>query len=201
MTGPTPHNQGPAAGDPFAEHVAGHPAADDVTEAASGAAAAAAGQPSDDLATAREERDRYLDSLQRLKAEFDNYRKRVERDRQAQQGAAVREFVADLLPVIDNLERAVASAEGAESQQILTGVEMVRSQMAGLLAGKGVQEIDAHGTMFDPEVHDAVARQASVEHEEGTVVHVLERGYRIGDSVVRPAKVVVASPPPGGAHS
>lgn len=142
------------------------------------------------------ERDEYLDALQRLKAEFDNYRKRVERDREAQQRAGIRELVAELLPVIDNLERAVEALGGAGAP-IVAGVEMVRGQLTGLLAGRGVEEIAAHASTFDPEVHEAVAQHPTDEHAEGTVVHVTEKGYRLGETVIRPAKVVVASRPPG----
>jgi molecular chaperone GrpE len=142
-----------------------------------------------------EERDAYLDALQRLKAEFDNYRKRVERDREVQHHAGVRDLVAELLPVIDNLERAVA-ALGDAGDQIVAGVEMVRGQLAGLLAGRGVEEIAAHAEPFDPTVHEAIAQHPTDEHEEGTVVHVSEKGYRLGELVIRPAKVVVAARPP-----
>lgn len=141
------------------------------------------------------ERDGYLDALQRLKAEFDNYRKRVERDRQTQHEAGIRDLVVDLLPVIDNLERAVAALGGA-GDQIIAGVEMVRGQLAGLLARRGVEEISAHAEAFDPNVHEAIANHPTDEHAEGTVVHVSEKGYRLGESVIRPAKVVVAAPPP-----
>jgi molecular chaperone GrpE len=142
------------------------------------------------------ERDQYLDALQRLKAEFDNYRKRVDRDREAQQLAGVRELCSELLPVVDNLERALASSAGADTDQIVVGVEMVRGQLARLLGGRGVEEIAAHDQQFDPNVHEAVAQHPSPDHEEGTVVHVLEKGYRIGETVIRTAKVVVAAPPP-----
>ncbi len=142
------------------------------------------------------ERDQYLDALQRLKAEFDNYRKRVDRDREAQQLSGVRELCGELLPVVDNLERALASSTGAETDQIVVGVEMVRGQLARLLGGRGVEEIAADAAQFDPNVHEAVAQHPSPDHDEGTVVHVLEKGYRIGETVIRPAKVVVAAPPP-----
>lgn len=142
------------------------------------------------------ERDGYLEGLQRLKAEFDNYRKRVERDREAQHMAGVRDLCGELLPVVDNLERALESSHGADVDQIVVGVEMVRGQLAGLLGGRGVEEIAARAATFDPTVHEAVAQHPSDEHEEGTVVQVLEKGYRIGDLVIRPAKVVVAAPPP-----
>ena len=142
------------------------------------------------------ERDQYLDALQRLKAEFDNYRKRIDRDREAQQLSGVRELCGELLPVVDNLERALASSTGAETDQIVVGVEMVRGQLARLLGGRGVEEIAADAAQFDPNVHEAVAQHPSPDHEEGTVVHVLEKGYRIGETVIRPAKVVVAAAPP-----
>lgn len=141
------------------------------------------------------QRDEYLDSLQRLKAEFDNYRRRVDRDREIAQQSGVRDLVGELLPVIDNLERAVAALEGADGQ-IVTGVEMVRGQLTALLSGRGVEEIAAHAEPFDPTVHEAVAQHPTDEHPEGTVVHVAERGYRLGESVIRPAKVVVAASPP-----
>ncbi len=141
------------------------------------------------------ERDEYLDALQRLKAEFDNYRRRVDRDRELQHHAGVRDLVGELLPVIDNLERAIA-ALGGGGDQIVAGVEMVRGQLAGLLFGRGVEEIQAHRTAFDPTVHEAVAQHPTDEHDEGTVVHVAEKGYRLGQTVLRPAKVVVAARPP-----
>ncbi len=141
------------------------------------------------------ERDEYLDALQRLKAEFDNYRRRVDRDRELQHHAGVRDLVGELLPVIDNLERAIA-ALGGGGDQIVAGVEMVRGQLAGLLFGRGVEEIQAHRTAFDPTLHEAVAQHPTDEHDEGTVVHVAEKGYRLGQTVLRPAKVVVAARPP-----
>jgi molecular chaperone GrpE len=141
------------------------------------------------------ERDEYLDTLQRLKAEFDNYRRRVDRDRELQHHAGVRDLVGELLPVIDNLERAIA-ALGGESDQIVAGVEMVRGQLAGLLSGRGVEEIQAHSRAFDPTLHEAVAQHPTDEHDEGTVVHVAEKGYRLGKTVLRPAKVIVAARPP-----
>lgn len=176
-------------------------AAGDGTDAAVDEATAAGapdGVPAEPAADAERiaaERDEYLDALQRLKAEFDNYRKRVERDRDVAQKAGVRELVAELLPVIDNLERAVEALGGAGAP-IVEGVEMVRGQLTGLLAGRGVEEIAAHAAVFDPEVHEAVAQHPTVEHAEGTVVHVAEKGYRIGETVIRPAKVVVAARPP-----
>ena len=143
------------------------------------------------------ERDEYLDALQRLKAEFDNYRKRNERERQAVALAGVREVVRDLLPVVDNLERAVA-ALGDHGGQVVAGLEMVRGQLAGLLAGHGVEEIDAQGQPFDPTVHEAIAQVPS-DHPGGTIVEVVEKGYRHADQVLRPTRVVVAAEPPATA--
>ena len=154
---------------------------------------------SEELARAEAERDQYLDALQRLKAEFDNYRRRTERDRQAVVVAAQREVVRGLLPVMDNLERAVA-ALGDSGEEIVAGLEMVRGQLAGLLAGHGVEEIEAVGRAFDPNVHEAVAQVPSAEHPDGAVVEVVEKGYRISEHVLRPSRVVVAAgaPPTSG---
>ncbi len=153
---------------------------------------------SEELARAEAERDQYLDALQRLKAEFDNYRKRTERDRLAVAEGAQREVVRGLLPVMDNLERAVA-ALGDRGGEIVAGLEMVRGQLAALLAGHGVEEIEAAGRAFDPNLHEAVAQMPSAEHPDGAVVEVIEKGYRISDHVLRPSRVVVAAgPPPRG---
>lgn len=142
------------------------------------------------------ERDQYLDALQRLKAEFDNFRKRNERDRQNVALGATRDVVRGLLPVMDNLERAVA-ALGDQGEGIVAGLEMVRGQLAGLLTGHGVEEIPAHGEAFDPTVHEAIASIPSPGHPEGTVVEVVEKGYRQAEHVLRPTRVVIASRPAG----
>jgi molecular chaperone GrpE len=103
--------------------------------------------------------------------------------------------VGELLPVLDNLERALealvaAGNEGASG--IVAGVEMVRQQLGGLIAGRGVEEIPAHGAAFDPTVHEAVQSVPAPGHPAGTVVAVVQRGYRMNDNVIRPARVVVA---------
>jgi molecular chaperone GrpE len=149
----------------------------------------------DPLDEALAERDRYVDALQRLKADFDNYRKRSERDRQALATSSTRELVADLLPVMDNLERAVA-ALGDQGEGIVAGLEMVRGQLAGLLTGHGVEEIPAHGERFDPTIHEAIASIPAPGHAEGTVVEVVEKGYRQSEHVLRPTRVVIATAPP-----
>jgi molecular chaperone GrpE len=155
----------------------------------------------DEMAQLTRERDDYLDQLKRARADFDNYRKRVERERPLLAEAGVRDLVAELLPVLDNLERALealvaAGDEGATG--IVAGVDMVRQQLGGLLAGRGVEEIPAAGEVFDPTVHEAVQGVPSPDHPEGTVIAVVERGYRMSQAVIRPARVVVSQ---GGEQS
>lgn len=152
-------------------------------------------EPPSELERAMAERDEYLDALQRLKAEFDNYRRRTERERQATMLGAAREVVRGLLPVMDNLERAVA-ALGDHGEQIVAGVDMVRGQLASVLSGHGVEEIEAEGREFDPQVHEAIAQVPTHDVPAGTVVEVVEKGYRHEDHVLRPTKVVVAGGPP-----
>lgn len=139
------------------------------------------------------QRDEYLDALQRLKAEFDNYRRRSERDRQAAAAAAARDIVRGLLPVMDNLERAV-EALGPQGEAIVAGVEMVRGQLAGVLAGQGVQEIPADAdAQFDPNLHEAIAQVPAPGRAAGSILEVVEKGYTHAELVLRPTKVVVAA--------
>ena len=161
------------------------PAADEPTEEPAEATA------EDALAGVERERDQYLDALQRMKAEFENYRKRTDRDRLAQRDAAAREVVLDVVPVLDNLERAV-EALGQADATLADGVEMVRQQLSAVLNGRGLQEIEVLGQAFDPTLHDAVSMAPSPE-PEGTIVAVVQKGYRMGDAVVRAAKVVVSA--------
>lgn len=139
------------------------------------------------------QRDEYLDALQRLKADFENFRKRNERDRQQQRASAAREVVLAVLPVLDNLERAV-EALSALGDEAAGGVDMVRIQLSSVLGGQGLVEVEAMGVAFDPTVHEALS-MVPADAPEGTVVNVVEKGYRLGDGVVRAAKVIVASGP------
>lgn len=149
----------------------------------------------DDFDQIAAERDEFLNALQLVKADFDNYRKRVERDRVAERQAAGRDILMELLPVMDNLDRALA-ALGEVDKSVRSGVEMVRGQLAGTLAGRGITEIEAkEGQSFDPNVHEAVVQSHSPGFDEGTLIAVVEKGYRQNDSVIRPAKVVVAAAP------
>jgi molecular chaperone GrpE len=143
------------------------------------------------------ERDEFLNALQLVKADFDNYRKRVERDRLAERQSAGRDILMELLPVMDNLDRALA-ALGDGDGAVRSGIEMVRGQLAGTLAGRGITEIDAGERMaFDPNVHEAVVQSHSPGFDEGTLITVIEKGYRHNETVIRPAKVVVAAAPQG----
>lgn len=152
----------------------------------------------------RRERDEYLDQLQRMTAEFANFRRRMERDRAAMSSAATRNVILQVLPVLDNLERGV-DALRQQGSPLAEGVEMVRVQLAQVLTANGVQEVDAHGQLLDPNVHDAIASEPTDTHPEGVIVTVVEKGYRTEQGVLRAAKVVVASAPitpePGSAEA
>jgi molecular chaperone GrpE len=185
----------PPAGRPPAGETPAGPAGDPV--AGNGAEVPQAEVPEgtpDDVARLERERDEYLDALQRLKAEFENFRRRTAREREGIALGATRDVVRDLLPVMDNLERAVA-ALGDQGEGIVAGLEMVRGQLAALLQGHGVEEIPAHGEAFDPAVHEAVASVPSADHDDGAVIEVVEKGYRHVEHVLRPTRVVVASRP------
>lgn len=150
----------------------------------------------DDLA---KERDDLKDQLLRLRAEFDNFRKRATREALDAGNRAQCDLLADVLPVLDNLERALDAAEHHEEGKVLGGVRMTRDMFVNLLTRSGVEEIDGVGAQFDPQVHEAMLVQPS-EQEEGSVAAVLEKGYRQGDRVLRPARVVVSAGP-GGADA
>ena len=148
----------------------------------------------DPLAIVAAERDAYLDGLQRLKAEFENFRKRAGREVLEARARARMGLLTEFLPVLDNLERALSAAEHHEEGQVLEGVRLTHSMFADLLRKEGVTEVDPLGAAFDPHVHEALMTQPS-DSEEGTVTAVFERGYVFGDKVLRPAKVVVSAGP------
>jgi molecular chaperone GrpE len=137
------------------------------------------------------ERDEYLDALQRLKAEFDNYRKRVARDQQDLVARAHERLVRELLPVLDDLERALEAAGAHEEAKLEEGVRLVHRSLADALTREGLAEISTDG-VFDPHTQEALLSQPSTE-AEGTVIQVLQKGYTLGDRVLRPARVVIAS--------
>jgi molecular chaperone GrpE len=146
------------------------------------------------LALLERERDEYLDALQRLKAEFDNFRKRAARDQASLVERASERLVRELLPVLDDLERALEAAEQHEEATLEEGVALVHRSLAAALEREGLAEIETDG-QFDPHVHEALLSQPS-EADEGSVIQVFQKGYRLGDRVLRPARVVVAAPMP-----
>ncbi|HEX6762858.1 MAG TPA: nucleotide exchange factor GrpE [Gaiellaceae bacterium] len=141
------------------------------------------------------ERDEYLDALQRLKAEFDNYRKRVAREEAALGARASERLVKELVPVLDDLERALEAATEHEEARLEEGVALVHRSLADLLAREGLAEVPTEGR-FDPHSQEALLSQPSDE-EEGTVIQVLQKGYLLGDRVLRPARVVISAGPGG----
>lgn len=156
----------------------------------------AEGEPLEErLAAAEAEAERHLDDLRRLAAEFDNYRKRVARDHERIVERAGERLLNELIPVLDDLERALEAAEQHEEAKLEDGVRLVHRRLAETLQKEGVAEIETNGR-FDPHVHEALLSRPS-DAEEGSVVEVLQRGYRLGDRVLRPARVVVAGPREG----
>ena len=154
------------------------------------------------VAAAQKERDAYKDQFLRAVADFDNYRKRIERERRELSEYATADVLLDLLPIIDNFERALsASAPGAtadkqpDMEAFKRGIELIHKQTLDLLRKRGVTRIDALGADFDPNVHQAVIHEPSEEHREGEVMEELQRGYKLGDRLLRPAMVKVAKRP------
>ena len=137
------------------------------------------------------QRDEYLDALQRLKAEFDNYRKRAAREQLELTSRAAERLAKELLPVLDDLERALAAAEQHEEAQLEEGVRLVHRSLAALLERHGIELIGTDGK-FDPHIHEALFSRPSEEAESGSVLDVVQKGYKLGDRVVRPARVIVA---------
>ncbi len=135
------------------------------------------------------------DRLLRLAADFDNYKKRVARERDELMALSNERLVKELLPILDDLERALVAASEHEEVRLEEGVRLVHRSLATLLERNGVKEIPTDGA-FDPHVHEALLAQPS-DAEEGSVIDVVQKGYTLGDRVVRPARVVIAAPPPG----
>jgi len=148
-------------------------------------------QEVDELEQLTRERDEYLDALQRLKAEFENYKKRVSRDQADFVTRASERLVKQLLPVLDDLERALEAAAEHEEAKLEDGVRLVHRSLADALAKEGLVEVETDGA-FDPHTQEALLAQPS-EADEGTVIQVLQKGYKLGDRVLRPARVVVSS--------
>jgi molecular chaperone GrpE len=139
------------------------------------------------------QRDDYYDRLLRKTAEFDNYRKRVERDRQSMSDTVAADVVRDLLPLVDDLERALKADTGADGAEAYRrGVELIHRQLLDVLRKRGVRAIDALGTDFDPHIHQAIAHEPADGRRDGEVIEEFGRGYMLGDRMIRPAIVKVA---------
>ena len=149
--------------------------------------------PVDELTSVTKERDEYLDALQRLKAEFDNYRKRVARDQQELAARAHERLVRELVPILDDLERALEAVAQHEEAQLEEGVRLVHRSLADLMTREGLTEVETAGK-FDPHTQEALLSQPSDE-DEGSVIQVLQKGYSLGDRVLRPARVVISAGP------
>jgi molecular chaperone GrpE len=147
--------------------------------------------PASDL---QRERDDYYDRWVRKTAEFENYRKRIERERREQSDQTVLDLLRELLLVVDDFDRALTVESGEGSAAYRKGVEMIHAKLHDLLGKQGVRPIEALGTDFDPNIHQAVLQEVSPEHREGEVIGELRRGYMIGDRLLRPAMVKVAKP-------
>jgi molecular chaperone GrpE len=167
------------------------PAGDeDPANEAEGVSAAEEASESDPLAVVTRERDEYLDLARRSQADFENYRKRAAREAAQAGERAKANLVRELLPVLDNLERALASA-GEGEQHLADGVKMVHAQLVAALEREGIQSFDPVGAEFDPECHEALSTRE--DGESGRVLDVVEKGYRLNGTVLRPARVVVSA--------
>ena len=146
-----------------------------------------------DPAELQKQRDDYYDRLLRKQAEFDNYRKRTERERIQLSEAAAADLVTDLLPVVDDMERALKADVGGEATEaIRRGVELIHKQLLETLRKRGVKPIESLGADFDPHFHQAVAHEPADGRREGEVIEEFSRGYMLGDRLLRPAMVKVA---------
>jgi len=156
-----------------------------------GATAAATETSDDSLEEARKQRDDYYDRLLRKTAEFDNYRKRTDRERQQLSEAAAADLLQELLPLVDDMERALR-AESDDADAIRKGIELIHKQLLEILRKRGVRPIEALGADFDPHYHMAVAHEPGNDRREGEVIEEFRRGYMLGDRLLRPAMVKVA---------
>jgi len=153
----------------------------------------------EDLETLRAraaERDQFLSLLQRTRADFENYQKRVQREIAQERRYWHGGLALDLLPVLDNFDRATAAAKQAgESGPLVQGVDMIRAQLLDILRRHGITPIDALGKPFDPNQHQALMQQPAADKPPNTVLQILEQGFLIHDRVLRPAKVIVSTAP------
>jgi molecular chaperone GrpE len=145
----------------------------------------------DDVAAARRERDEYLNLAKRTQADFENFRKRASKDLAAASARARNGLIREMLPVLDNLERALANAPADDPMG--EGVKLVLMDLQGVLQRAGVEPIEPKGETFDPNVHEALTTRQEEGVEAGVVLDVVEKGYKGADQVIRPARVIVAA--------
>ena len=146
----------------------------------------------DPVATLQQARDDLYDRLLRKTAEFDNYRKRVERERREQADRAIVGLLEELLPVVDDFDRALTLEAEGEPSAYRKGIELIHGKLHDFLRKQGVRPIEALGTDFDPNIHQAVVHEESPDRREGEVIGEMRRGYMLGDRLLRPAMVKVA---------
>ncbi|HYB26325.1 MAG TPA: nucleotide exchange factor GrpE [Solirubrobacteraceae bacterium] len=160
----------------------------------------------EELTAKAEKADEYLDLAKRTKADFENYRRRAAREAAAAQERGVAKLARELLPAVDNLDRALQAAQSVADTQadgapqadngtatLVSGIKLVHDDVIAALARAGVEGFSPQGERFDPQLHEAIAQQPVEGAEPGTVVEVYQRGYRLGEFVIRPARVVVAA--------
>jgi molecular chaperone GrpE len=150
-------------------------------------------KPSPTVEALQGERDALQDRLLRMAAEFDNYRKRIDRERREYAEAAAESVLLDLLPIVDDLERALQAPATGDAQAYRAGVELIHRQMLDLLRRRGVTPIETAGADFDPRLHQAVSQEQSDEHRGGQIIEEFRRGYMLGERLLRPAMVKVAA--------
>ena len=150
----------------------------------------------DELSAKAQKADEYLELAQRTRADFENYRKRAAREASAAQERGIVKLARELLPAVDNLDRAlealVTADPSSNGDELVSGIKLVHAELIAALARVGVQRFDPEGERFDPECHEAVGQQPVEGTESGMIVEVYQRGYRLGDWVIRPARVLVA---------
>jgi molecular chaperone GrpE len=185
----TPETAEPDAAEPAGEQDPGNEA--EIEEATERSDGVEDSGDEDPVAALERERDRNLELAKRTQADFENYRKRVAKEAAAAGERAKGGLVRELLPVVDNLERALASA-GEGEQHLAEGVRLVHQELVSVLQRNGVQAFDPTGEAFDPDVHEALSTRDEEGADPGVILDVVEKGYRLNGSVLRPARVVVS---------
>ena len=165
----------------------------DFPNGASGAADTSANMPDEAVTALRAEKDALQDRLLRMAAEFDNYRKRIDRERREQSEAVAESVLLDLLPIVDDLERALQAPATGDADAYRAGVELILRGMQDVLRRRGVTPIDTTDADFDPRVHQAVSQEPSEMHRPGQIIAEFRRGYMLGERLLRAAMVKVAA--------